>query len=211
MAKLEKYLPFVSLAVSILALIVAYSTHLERTAFDRAQSKSNIVIQVERDINQKNITFEKYEGDPEFSAIFKQRYNLIINNIGFRPASIINWSVLGKPFIRTPYSTRNAYGSYQGMGPLFFTEDDIPIKLPLTIEPNKPQKFIILVGVRVPKIAWKAVVHKLEIDKEYNYYEAEAIFSEYNYSQFGQYQLHSVPNEKTYRKRSYIINILSFI
>lgn len=181
-----------ALAVSVWGHIRTSELHEERLAFDQEQRKSKVVIQIGRDINQDKLVFEPYKGQSEYGAIFKQRYNLIINNIGLQPASINDWRIVGKSQIVSPDTGKNMYGWYDGMGPLFYTKDGTQVSAPLTIEPNKPQKLVIEVGVRVPLFAWKSVANNITLDKEYDYYKAENIFSERGYPQFGQYQLNHV-------------------
>lgn len=185
-----------ALVVSVLGYFRAYDLHKERIAFDEEQRKSMVVIQIGRDINQETLVFEKYEGPFEYGAIFKQRYNLIINNIGLQSASIVDWRVVGSSQMVAPDTGKYMYGWYQGMGPWFYSKTGEPINTPVIIDPNKPHKLVVEVGVRVPLFAWKAVSDNVSLGKRYKYYDVENIFMERGYPQFGQYQLSRVSQHK---------------
>lgn len=150
MTRFEKILGILGLVIGLLALFMSILSYLateklqnERIAFDKELSKSKIVIQIGRDIHQETLVFEQYEDLPEFGAIFKQRYNLIINNIGLQPASITDWSVVGKSQMKDPDTGKNMYGWYKGMDLWFYTKGGAPVNFPISIEPKKPQMFVI--------------------------------------------------------------------
>lgn len=197
--KTSSVLGILGFLVSLVALALAgwghyraNELHAERMLFDEEHRKSKVVVQIGRDLQQRSVTFTEYKGPWEYGAVFRQRYNVVLNNIGFQPASITDWQVLGRTSMISEETGEHLYGGFNGMGPWFYTADGIEEVLPITIDPNKPRKLIIEVGVLVPSAAWNAVAHQFRFDDNYDYYEAEAAFSERGHPQFGQYALNQV-------------------
>ncbi len=191
--KISSVLGMLGFVVGVIALVVSVWGHVrtnelhnERMRFDDQQRRSKLVLQIGRDRNQKNIKFSRHEMPLGYSAVYKQQYKVILNNIGFQPASIINWRVVGKTPMVSEETGEYMYGWYKEMGPWFYAADGTEIVLPFTVEPNNPRKIVIEVGVRVPSAAWNAVSQDLSFDKEYDYYKAESAFLERGYPQFGQ-------------------------
>jgi hypothetical protein len=209
-AKAGPLLGILGFLVSIIALIISIlgynqtnKQYDERIEFDKEQRKSKLVIQIGRDLQQQNIQFLEYTGPYGYSALFQQRYNLILNNNGFQPASITEWRVVAQSPIFSQENREFLFGWYHGMGPKFYTQNGMEIRPPFTIAPNSPKKIIMEVGVRVPTPAWNSVSHILAFEKEYDYYQAESVFSKRGYPQFGQYMLNSVSQHHNLDVMSY--------
>lgn len=200
---------FLSFLVAVWAIIISNKANTRTIELTEKQivletdlRKSKLVLQIGRVEKQDKIKFEKYTvSNQEFSAIFKQKYKLIINNLGFQSASVISWLVYFK--FSSNDSTRKdiGYGWYNGMGPWFYETDGKLIEPPLTIAPNQPKTLMVEVGIRVPNNAWNKVKSNIIFNKEYDYSYAEEIFTDNGFPFFGQLKL----SEKSSNRKVYSI------
>ena len=182
---------------------LANKLHEDRMKFDERLRRSNVVVQLGRDYEQDLIIFTELTGVPRYSALFKQKYNVTLNNIGFQTASIVDWSVVGSFLIENDLQEKRAYGGYSGMGPWFYEINGVEAALPFSIEPNKPKSFVLEIGTLIPSEAWKSLAGYLQFDKVYGYDEAESVFSKHGYSYFGQYAITEISDYSSFEIRSY--------
>jgi len=167
--------------------------HEERIAFDEKLRHSKLVMQIGRSDSQDSIIFQSFESPMgEYGAIYRQRYNLIINNIGYQDASVTEWRVLSRSIEKHPETHEHLIGWFSGMKPRIYNMRGDIAEFPIKIEPNSPIKLVLEVGVRVPAFAWNSVISELSFNTQYNYYEVEDIFRKKGHPQFGQLQLNRV-------------------
>lgn len=192
-----------SLGVSYLSYKKSIETTEEQAEIQKELRSSKIVLQIERS-SQPKIKFENFDDSYSgYSAIYTQKYNLIINNLGFQAGSIIDWRVLYRSSEISQETGEHMYGWFRGMNQKLFNKDGSEIDFPITIDPNTPQKLILEIGVRVPNFAWSAVESQLKYGELYSYYEVEEIFRKVGYPQFGQLQLDRITNGRYLSTTSY--------
>ena len=75
------------------------------------------------------------------------------------------------------------------MGPRYFDTDGNELTLPISIEPNKPKKITLEVGVKVPIKAWNKLADSITYNKIYEYRKIEKKFSEIGHPFMGQLDL----------------------
>lgn len=150
---------------------------------EKKLSRSKVIIQIRRLRKQKKVKFVPINHRDKYSALYRQKYKLLINNTGHKPASIINWRIVNK---NTPERLQNGYVVYDGLNPSFYDQENTSVSPPLTIELENPLELTLEIGVRIPSKAWKVVREDLKFNKEYDYYKASRVFNRHGYSAFGQ-------------------------
>lgn len=125
-------------------------------------------------VYQKEIEFSPIQ-DKEYGATFMKDFNILIDNYGSKADSIID-AILYRNYDNTLfYFTSDSFEILQ---------NDQPISLPLPVESDKSEVYVLRVKFYIPKAPWKA--SGLEF-KKYPYNEAKEKFEEVGYSNFGQY------------------------
>lgn len=182
---------------SALALVISLAALWQTDQFNRVLMESRVVLSLERDHGQRSIVFQEVE-DSQFGAIYTQRYKLTVNNIGQRDASIIHWRVVAT--VSTEPEVE--WGWYAGLKPRF-VENNMTLHTPFSVEVQKPRAIILEVGTRVPLSAWNIVGHNFEYGTEYNYTQADQIFSSAGVPLFGQAALNRTRQFPEYEVRAY--------
>lgn len=173
----------IALGVSIYFGIRSNDLVKRQIALEEEAMKSKIVAQIEIDYNQENIEFYRIDLD-DAEAYYRQKYSLILNNIGQVNGSVTEFDLNLKT--KNPITNKPAYGGFTGMGPWFYNDQGFELKLPFSIEPNKPRKIILEVGVKVPIKAWSKVKDSIQYGETYNYSEIRELFLEKGHPFIGQ-------------------------
>ncbi len=169
-----------SFAVSIIALGTSIYFGSKTTVYtqrqielDELSQKSKLVARITINDAQKTIEFQQINTD-ESRAIYRQQYILVLNNIGHIDVSITDMDItlLNKRLD----SDSVTFQKFSGMDPTFLDFDGSRIDLPIFIEPNKPMKLMLEVGVKIPKASWEKLPDSIQYNRAYNYKNIEQIF-----------------------------------
>ncbi|GEM_PF-3490441 len=183
--------------------------HTERIIFEEKARKSKLVVQIGRDMRQATIVFNKLAfSDDIYGALYKQKYNLILNNLGFQEASITSWDIMYKSHEIDTKTGKNYYGKFLGMNPKFYQDNGSEVNLPLSVKPHQPIKLSLEIAVRIPLTSWNAVSNVVTFDKEYSYHHVEKIFNDCGYLQFGQLELKEISHGQELSRMAYGPGIL---
>jgi len=189
MTKFEK-LSIVFGVLGIIGMVLSFEFNRRSVMVGKEQlelgvksTRSSVTLQIGRDKSQNKITFSEPDSY-ESGAIYRQRYTVLINNIGLVDASITSSRTL--IIVPPTDSTKIMYGIFSDMKPKLSKDGIHPLELPITISPNHPQKLIFEIGVNVPVEAWNKVKNTLQKNKQYDYEEAERIFHDAGHPFLGQ-------------------------
>lgn len=182
-----------SFVISLIALIVSiyfgfqsYISIQEQIKLEEKSMLSKVVAQIKIDYSQDKVVFEQADfGDSK--AIYKQKYILVLNNLGQVDASITDMSLSLESKMYN--SEIVGYGSFHGMGPWYYDTQGNKLDLPISIEPNKPKKITVKVGVIVPIEAWEKLPDSVQFNQVYNYNKIEDKFLEIGHPFMGQLDL----------------------
>lgn len=203
--KLSLILSLIAIGISIYFGIQSNHYVQKQIELEEKSTQSKLVAQIEIDYGQNSVIFEEINLS-EYKTFYKQKYILLLNNIGQVNTSITDFyvTVESKMF----NSDKIGYGSFSGMGPSYYNIDGEKLNLPISIEPNKPKKIVMEVGVKVPLKAWKKTSNILEFNQVYDYWETEEIFQKIGHPAMGQLDLikDSAYGDKGYLQK-YHLNI----
>lgn len=123
---------------------------------------------------QKEIEFSPIQ-DKAYGATFMKDFNILIDNHGSKLDSIINAKLYRNHGNKLTYFVDDSFEIIQS---------GQSISLPLPVEPDKSEVYLLRVKFYIPKTAWQA--SGLEF-KKYSYREVNTKFEEVGYPYFGQF------------------------
>lgn len=159
-----------ALVVSIASAFFSYQQYQDGVA----SRKTPIIVRVGAEHDK--VSFFKPHAD--FPVLFKQRYKIILTNNSFNPESVIDWRIWER--------REEGGGEYIGMKSKLLDSTGMPMTLPFLIAAKESKVLFLDVGQKVTPAAWAAVGPAVSLGKEMDWFDADRIFADAGYPQFGQ-------------------------